>query len=211
METDELRPALLGAALPEVAFEGWSWGALRAGARELKMTWEDVQRAFPDGPRDLMEYWGAANDEAMLAELATVDLAALRTRQRIALAIRIRLMHIAPHREAMRRALSFLALPQNAALAARLLYRTVDGIWYACGDRATDASFYSKRALLAGVYASTVLYWVDDRSEGFEDTWGFLERRLDDVMRIPRVTGKLRSALRALPNPTRLFRPPALR
>jgi len=211
METDTLRPALSAAALAEVPFEGWSRAALRQGARELGMGEHDVERVFPGGARDLMEYWAALNDEHMIAALGEVDLGALKLRQRIALAVKLRLTHMAPHREAMRRALSFLALPSNAALGARLLYRTVDSVWYAVGDRSTDFSFYTKRALLAGVYAATVLYWVDDRSEGTVETWSFLERRLDDVMRIPQVSTQLRKLARRLPNPAHLFRPPALR
>src|SRR3546814_13076715 len=93
-------------------------------------------------------------------------------------------------REAVRRAIGYLALPQNALLSTRLLYRTVDAMWYAAGDTATDWNFYSKRALLAAVYSSTLLYWLNDRSEGFVDTWGFLDRRIGDVLRIPREIGR---------------------
>lgn len=211
MDGDALRLALLKAALPEIPFEGWSAAALRAAARELGIGSDDVARAFPNDARDLIEYWGAVSDQEMLDELATVDLEVLKVRERIALAIKIRLMRQAAHREAMRRALSFLALPQNAALGTRLLYRTVDTIWYVAGDRSTDHNFYTKRALLAAVYAATVLYWVDDRSPGFEETWGFLDRRIANVMAIPKLTGRLGLRLRSLPNPLRLFRRPALR
>src|SRR4051812_3864956 len=211
MTPDELRPALAGAALAEVPFEGWTMAALRRGAQELGMVPGDSDRAFPDGPRDLLEYWAAMNDEHMIDGLAKVDLEALKMRERIALAVKLRLTHVAPHREAMRRSLSFLALPQNAALGARLLYRTADTIWYAVGDRSTDHNFYTKRALLAGVYAATVLYWVEDRSEGAEESWAFLDRRLADVMRIPKLGERVRGLARVLPNPLRLLRPPVLR
>ena len=211
MELEALRPALAAAAVAEVPFEGWSMSALRRAARELGLAPADIGRAFPDGARDLIEYWAAINDEHMIDGLAKVDLAALKVRERIALAVKLRLVHIAPHREAMRRALSFLALPQNTALGARLLYRTVDTIWYAIGDRSTDHNFYTKRALLAGIYAATVLYWLDDRSDGAAETWGFLDRRLAQVLSIPKLTERVRAAVRALPNPLRLFRPPALR
>jgi ubiquinone biosynthesis protein COQ9 len=211
MEPDTLRPALAAAAVGEVPFEGWSDGALRRAAHDLGLAPADIERAFPDGARDLLEYWAATNDEHMIDGLAKVDLGAFKVRERIALAVKLRLTGIMAQREAMRRALSFLALPRNAALGARLLYRTVDTIWYAVGDRSTDHNFYTKRALLAGVYAATVLYWLDDRSEGAEETWGFLERRLDQVMRIPKLTERVRALTRALPNPLRLFRPPVLR
>ncbi|MBV8167306.1 MAG: COQ9 family protein [Alphaproteobacteria bacterium] len=211
MELDALRRRLAAAAVAEVPFEGWSAIALQRAARDLRLAADDVERAFPDGARDLIEFWAATNDERMIDGLTALDLDALKLRQRVAQAIKLRLGGMTGEREAMRRALSFLALPQNAGLGARLLYRTVDTIWYAVGDRSTDYSFYTKRALLGGVYAATVLYWVDDRSEGSLETWGFLERRLNNVMSIPKLTERARIALRALPNPLRLFRPPALR
>jgi ubiquinone biosynthesis protein COQ9 len=211
MTPDELRPALAGAALAEVPFEGWTMAALRRGAEQASLAFADIERAFPDGPRDLLEYWAALNDEHMIDGLAKVDLDAFKVRERIALAVKLRLTHLAPHREAMRRSLSFLALPQNAALGARLLYRTADTIWYAVGDRSTDHNFYTKRALLAGVYAATVLYWTEDRSEGAAESWAFLDRRLADVMQIPKLGQRLRGLARALPNPLRLLRPPVLR
>src|SRR3546814_10685041 len=74
---------------------------------------------------------------------------------------------------------SDLALPQNAATGLACLYRTVDAIWYAAGDRATDYNFYTKRALLAGVYSSTLLFWLNDKSENFAATWAFLDRRIE--------------------------------
>ena len=87
-------------------------------------------------------------------------------RERIALGVKTRLDILAPHREAVRRMLAFLALPANLPLAARLLYRTIDAIWYAAGDRATDFSFYTKRGLLAGVYASTTPLLARRQVEG---------------------------------------------
>src|SRR3954467_15097710 len=122
-------------------------------------------------------------------------------RERIALAVGIRLGIVEPWREAVRRALTVLALPQNAPLALRLLYETVDGIWYAAGDRATDFSFYTKRATLAGIYAATLLYWLEDRSPDFADTREFLDRRLADAARIGAVRRRFAAGLDRLPNP----------
>ena len=102
------------------------------------------------------------------------------------MAVRERLSAMAAHREAVRRALSFMALPQNGAAAAACTCRTVDAIWYAAGDTSTDFSFYTKRALLSGVYVATVLYWLGDKSAGSQDTWGFLDRRIAGIMRIRR-------------------------
>jgi ubiquinone biosynthesis protein COQ9 len=97
-------------------------------------------------------------------------------------------------------------MPQNAALSARLLYKTVDAIWYAIGDRSTDFNFYTKRALLAGVYGSTVLYWLEDKSEGQAESWGFLDRRIADVMRVPQGLARLGKLGERFPDPLKLLR-----
>ena len=95
--------------------------------------------------------------------------------------------------EATRRALALLSLPFHAGRGLKLLYRTVDAMWYAAGDTSTDFNFYTKRATLAGVYSSTLLYWLSDRSPGGEATWAFLDRRIDDVMKIEKLKSQVRS------------------
>ena len=112
----------------------------------------------------------------------------------------------APHREAIQRALAILALPQNLPLAARTLWRTVDAIWYAIDDSSTDFNYYTKHGLLAGVYSATLVYWLNDHSPGNADTWAFLGRRIDEVMQVPKLMGKLRERLAGLPSPFDLLK-----
>ncbi len=130
----------------------------------------------------------------------------MRVRERVALGVRRRLEALAPYREAVRRVLSFMALPQNAGLALRGTWRTVDAIWYAAGDTATDFNHYTKRGLLASVHASSVLYWLGDDSEGFADTWAYLDRRIEGILAVPRLQSRLKKAITALPRPSRFFR-----
>jgi ubiquinone biosynthesis protein COQ9 len=79
----------------------------------------------------------------------------------------------------------------NAPLAVRLTAATVDAIWHAAGDTSADFAWYTKRGILAGVYSSTLLYWLRDVSDEDADTFAFLDRRLGDVARI----GKFRRAM----------------
>jgi ubiquinone biosynthesis protein COQ9 len=201
------RDALIEAMLPDVAFDGWTRPALRAAARRIGVPAAEALALFPDGTADFAACFSRWADRRMLDRLETLPLDQLRVPERIALAVNIRLEIVEPWREAVRRALVLLALPQNGALALRLLYETVDGIWYAAGDSATDFSFYTKRATLAGIYAATLLYWLEDRSPGFADTRAFLDRRLADVARIGAVRRRLETAADRLPNPLRLLRP----
>jgi ubiquinone biosynthesis protein COQ9 len=201
------RKALIEAMLPEVAFAGWSRAALRAAARRIEMPAAEALALFEDGPAEFVACFSRWADRRMLDRLEGLPAAELRVPERVALAVNIRLEIVEPWREAVRHALAVLALPQHAPLGLRLLYETVDGIWYAAGDSATDFSFYTKRLTLAGIYAATVLYWLDDRSPGFADTRAFLDRRLGNVARLGAARQSLQSAIDRLPNPFRLLHP----
>ncbi len=206
MGIEETRRRLLRATLSHVPFDGWTGRALQAGARDIGLGPAEAANAFPGGPVEMIEFMSTEADQRMLEALEREDVAALKVRERVAVGVRRRLELYVSDREAIRRALAVLALPQNGPLALRLLYRTVDAIWYAAGDTATDFNFYTKRALLAGVYASTVLTWLDDRTSGCEETWRFLDRRIADTMRLPQLAQRLAQPLRWLPNPVYLFR-----
>lgn len=205
MDAEGCRDRILLATLPHVAFEGWSDRALSAGLADAGLLPEQGLLTFVGGPLAMIEHWTRYGDRRMLEAVRHLDVAAMRMRESIAAAVRLRIEVNAPYREAVWRTISFLALPPNAPAAAKLMYATVDAIWYACNDTSTDLSFYTKRATLAAVYGVTVLYWLDDASEESLDTWAFLDRRIDDVLRIPklraRVFGALDNIARIIPIP----------
>jgi ubiquinone biosynthesis protein COQ9 len=203
---DEIRTGLLVATLAHVPFDGWTARAMANGARAAGMDPLDIRRYFPGGAAEMVAYFGAWADGCMTEALAARELADLRIRERIALALRLRLEALAPHREAVRATLAWLAIPTNAPLAAKCLYRTVDAAWYGIGDKSWDFNFYTKRALLAAVVAATALYWLDDESEGSADTYAFMERRIADVMKIPRLRAVAASVLSRLPDPFAVMR-----
>ena len=201
------REALIEAMLPDVPFDGWSRATLRAAAARIGMPVAEALALFADGPAEYAACFSRWADRRMLDRFASLPTDDLRASERIALAVNLRLEIVEPWREAVRNALAVLALPQHAPLALRLLYETVDGIWYAAGDASTDFSFYTKRATLAAIYGAAVMYWLEDRSENFIDTRGFIERRLVDVARLGETRTRFERALERLPNPFRLLRP----
>lgn len=194
------RASLLDAALRHVPFDGWTWTALDAGARDLALPAGEAQRLFPGGPQELIRAFSAEADRAMLETLEGLDLASMKVREKVAAGVRARLEAVAAHREAVRSGLAFFALPQNAPAGLTCLYRTVDAIWYAAGDTATDYNFYTKRALLAGVYSSTLLFWLNDKSEDFSATWAFLDRRIGEVLKVAGRLGKGVGAAMSFPD-----------
>jgi ubiquinone biosynthesis protein COQ9 len=187
---DPVRAALLDEMLRHVVFDGWSPRALAAAAEAKGIDGATLRRAFPRGVADAVAYFSDWADRRMLAAMEGQGGAEGRRRDRVALAVRARLEALAPHREACRRLIAWFALPGHQPLAGRCLWRTVDSIWRAAGDRAADFGYYTKRALLAGVYGATLLVWLDDRSEGSAESWAFLERRIAEAMRIPSLRGR---------------------
>ncbi|NKB60417.1 MAG: COQ9 family protein [Alphaproteobacteria bacterium] len=203
---DEMRDEILLAALPHVPFDGWSVTALARGAVDAGHDAAAVKRLFPGGAPTMIAAHNRYADQIMLEELARRDLDTMKVRERIITAVRVRLEQNAPHREAVRRGLATLALPHHAALATRLLYRTVDAMWHAAGDTSTDYNFYTKRALLAGVYSATLMCWLNDNSDDFQATWAFLDRRVAEVLQVPKVMARAGRVLGRLPDPFRLLR-----
>lgn len=195
---ERARARILEAALEHVPERGWSEPALLAGGADAGFDELAVRRAFPGGARELLDAFCAQADRRMEAVLARRGLEEMRVRDRVATAVRVWLEGCLPHRQAVRRAVAVGALPANAPAALGRLYRTVDGMWRAAGDTATDFNFYTKRALLAAVYGATLLYWLDDRSDGCAETWAFLERRVGDIMRLGKAGGRLAGALPGL-------------
>ena len=200
---DSDRRRLLDAILPHVVFDGWTSHALKAGVADLGWEPWEQKRYFPGGPAEAIEFFSSVTDLKMLERLAALDLDSMRVRDKVASAVRLRLEELEPHKEAVRRGLSFFALPMNTGAGTACLYRSVDAIWHGIGDRSTDYNFYTKRLLLAGVLSTTTVFWLDDKSDDHEATWNFLDRRIDEVLK---VGGRMGKALGRFMNlPDRLF------
>ncbi len=187
------RNKILDAALALAADDGWTQKVLDRAITDSKIDAPLAQRATPNGPVSLIDAFHGRADAAMEKSQAETELSPTKIRDRIALAVRLRLLAMEPHRDAARRAMVVQFLPANLGRSLAGLYRTADAIWYAIGDTSSDFSFYTKRALVGGVYASTAVVWLSDSSDEFEDTWAFLDRRIADALKL----GGLRRRLEA--------------
>jgi ubiquinone biosynthesis protein COQ9 len=191
----ETRDRLADTVAANATFDGWTEATIAAAAQALGLPEGEALRLFPGGPLGVLEYVSSRADARTVADMEAAGTAGMKVRERIRTGVHLRLEKHTGTPDSARRALSLLALPLNAVLGAKLLYRTVDAIWYAAGDASVDFNFYTKRATLAGVYSATLLYWLNDRTPGNEATWAFLDRRLEDLMRIE----KFKSQVRAWP------------
>ncbi len=176
-ERTDGRDAALDALVAAVPFPGWTLVGLQAVAGP------DADLLFPGGPVDMVESWCDLADRRMPAALGD------RLADRVHGAIAGRLAATRPAREAVRRGVAILAA--HPAASARVTARTVDALWHAAGDRSADWSWYSKRAILAGVYGATLLFWLRDDSDDDAATLAFLDRRLAGLGRIGRLRRKV--------------------
>ena len=180
-ENEDMQAQLLAAALPHVAFDGWSETSLRAACQDLSITRQMAALACPRGAIDLAIRFHHDGDEAMQVVLQKTDINAMKIREKITFSVRARLDAIRD-KEAVRRGATMMALPQHAAEGAGLVWGTCDRIWAAIGDSSADVNWYTKRLTLSSVYSATVLYWLGDNSPNHQDTWTFLDRRIENVM-----------------------------
>jgi len=198
---DELRAALAPVLPRHAAFDGWSEAALEAAGAEIGLPPGRAALVFPGGAVEMIDAWFASINAATEAAFPSERLADRKMRERIAALVTFRLETIAPHREALRRALAILAMPRHAAHGARLGWRAADGLWRLAGDTATSFEHYTKRASLSAVYGATLLVFLDDESPDFAETRAFLGRRIDGIVRFERWKARLK------PDPDRHFSP----
>ena len=180
---EQLRRKLALAVGENAVFDGWTRAAVESAAAQLGIDPVQARLAMPKTQAGMIDVYIQEVDRGLEAYFTPERLARLKIREKIRALVWRRLEIMGPAREAVRRALAILSMPQNVPLALRIGWRTADVMWRIAGDTSTDFNHYTKRMPLGAVYGSTLLVWLDDESEGWADTAAFLGRRIDDVMK----------------------------
>ena len=190
-----IRDRIVACALQEAAFDGWSMQTFEAAAERAGYTRHMAVAAFPGGLDEAMAHLADYADRQMLDKLASIKPQDLRVRDRVRVAVLTRLQVLNPHKEAVSRAVSYYAIPPRQPRAARLVWQTADRIWNWAGDTSRDYNYYTKRGLLCGVLTSTTLAWLGDTDVDMAETEAFLDRRIDNVLKLGGTIGKTIGAL----------------
>lgn len=189
---EDTKSQLLDAALIHVAFDGWSEATFRAAIADTGIDAALAKAVCPRGAVDLAVAYHEKGDADMVEKMRTGPMPE-RYRDKVAAGVRFRIEAVTD-KEAVRRGTTLFALPTLAPDGAKLVWGTADKIWNALGDTSDDFNWYSKRAILSGVYSSTVLFWLGDDSPDNQATWEFLDRRIDDVMQIEKVKAQVKKS-----------------
>ena len=202
---EQLRRRLALAVGENAVFDGWSRQAVDTAAGQLGIDPVQARLAMPKSRAGLIDCYIQEVDRALEAGLTAERLGTMKIREKIRAIIWRRLEIMGPAREAVRRALAILAMPQNLPLALRISWRSADLMWRIAGDTSTDFNHYTKRITLGAVYGSTLLVWLDDQSEGWKETSAFLDRRIDDVMKIEKLKAEWRGSSDRRPSLSRFL------
>jgi ubiquinone biosynthesis protein COQ9 len=191
---EQLRRRVALAVGENAVFDGWTRQAVESAAQQLGIDPVQARLAMPKSQAGIIDVYIQEVDRGLEGWFTPERLSKLKIREKIRALIWRRLEIMAPAREAVRRGLAILAMPQNVPLALRISWRTTDVMWRIAGDTSTDFNHYTKRMTLGAVYGSTLLVWLDDDSEGWSDTAGFLDRRIDDVMKFEKLKAEWRGS-----------------
>lgn len=202
---EDLRLAVAPALAEAAVWDGWSEAAVRSAAADKGIDPDAAAFAFADGPMAMIAAWIGSIDAAMADALPPEKLATLKIRERIRTLVQFRLDAVAPHKEALRRALAIMAMPQNAPRTLKLGWHSADAMWRLAGDTATDYNHYTKRMTLGSIYAATLAVFANDSSEDHAETRAFLDRRIEGVMRFEKAKGRLLRPREEMFSPARLL------
>jgi ubiquinone biosynthesis protein COQ9 len=191
---ERLRRELALAVGENAVFDGWSKAAVDSAAQQLGLDPVQARLAMPKTQAGMIDLYIQEVDRALEAYFTPERLAPMKIREKIRALVLRRLEVMGHAREAVRRALAILAMPQNLPLALRISWRSADLMWRIAGDTSTDYNYYTKRMTLGAVYASTLLVWLDDQSEGWSETAAFLDRRIENVMQFEKLKAEWRGS-----------------
>ena len=201
---EQLRRRMALAVGENAVFDGWTRAAVDSAAGQLGIDPGQARIAMPKTQPGMIDVYIQEVDRALQAWFTPKRLAGIKIREKIRSLVWHRLEIMEPARESVRRALAILAMPQNLPLALQISWRSADLMWRIAGDTSTDFNHYTKRMTLGAVYGSTLLVWLDDRSEGLTETAAFLDRRIDDVMRFEKFKAEWRGSSEHF-SPSRFF------
>jgi ubiquinone biosynthesis protein COQ9 len=190
-DLNEKRDAIIEKAFARVTQSGWHKSVLEDAAQDAGYAREMADAVFPGGVSDAVTHFSGLADRRMLESLEAFDPDSLRVRDRIRQAVLSRLTVLAPYKDAVRYSMSYWALPLHMCAGASAVWTTADRIWIWAGDDAQDYNRYTKRGLLSGVLSATTLAWLNDESTDMTRTASFLDRRIENALRLGRFMGKV--------------------
>lgn len=186
-----IKQKILAKALENAVFDGWNSQMLENSAIAAGCAKNEIYIHFPGGIVDLVDFFAGQKLESL--RKVAEDMREEKLTRKITWLIMEYLKSNAKNQEAIKKLTGYYAL--NPAQGLKNLSALADEIWRLAGDKSADFSYYTKRFSLAAIYSQTLLFWLSDDSKDFAATRGFLERRIQDLIKFQKVKSEIKSVL----------------
>jgi len=176
---------------------GWSENLFDNISNESSYTCKEIYDLFPEGYLSIVQMYLEEVDEKMTKESEKINLIRLKIHERIRELCILRLNIMAKEKDLVSKTFLHLLLPHNYKFSSKKLYKTVDQIWFLAGDNSTDFNFYSKRIILASIYTSTMIHFINN--DNMDDTLFLLNKLLRKVSKIPHIKSNINNFTKIIP------------
>jgi ubiquinone biosynthesis protein COQ9 len=179
-QIDQEKQLILKNFLKNAPFDNWSISNLMKSSEGSGFAAEYALLLFPNGVEDLTKYFHQAMNNEM--EEAFINNPYNKAHEKVIHLIELKFALYNKYKEAVCCLVKYNLKPQNILLAKSMLWETCNKIWYLAGDKSTDHNYYTKRGLLAAVYSSSLVYFLNDNSEDYYKTREFIRSRIANVL-----------------------------
>ena len=193
----KLRLKVLKEAKKNISDLGWNKKLLLKTQHDLNFQNDEISALFPNGYYDLLEMYLDEINNKMISESKKINLIRLRVHERIRELIILRLKIMSENKKMISKTFIFLLFPKNYKISLRIIYKTIDEIWFLSGDHSTDFNFYSKRIILASIYSAVMIHFINNND--LDKTIIFLDKQLKKVSKIPKLKNKINNIVDFLP------------
>ena len=198
------RLKILKKAKRHIPFDGWNEKIFLTLAKELEISASEINFLFPKNYKDLLDLYLEEKENQMIKGVKKLNFSNLRTQEKLSQIIMLRIKKNSSEKELVRKTFFYLSLPQNCILGISSIFRTVDNIWYLTGDKTSDFNYYTKRIILAGIYSSVLLFWLNRGNKSLKETEDFLIKKIKKTSIVKKIKNSFIEVLKDTPNMTNL-------
>lgn len=143
----------------------------------------DLILFFENDYKELLKFSLSELNKSLSDEIKKINIINFPTNKRIKKILMFRMKILNDDIKFYKKTFNHLLLPQNANIMKKSLYNAVDEMWYLAGDNSTDFNFYTKRAILSGIYVNALFVLFN---KDFKQVEINIDKNLKKISKIPK-------------------------
>ena len=198
MELEAKRQIFLQKVCDLAEISNWQESILEQVCIEMQLTADYYKIWFPRGVIDILNKLEQDYDVQMLQVLDSYAQPAGIT-DKVGLALQVRICQVSPSKLLAQSMSRYYLRPRAVAEGLEFAWRSVDLIWQYAGDDSLDYNYYTKRALLHGIYVASQLCYNRDNSTESNQTRRFIQSSLRQIVQVSKCIKHTSKILRQIP------------